>query len=141
MRVRNAEPAEVPRIEALVASVVDEIYGHLFHGDAPRPEGDFERSLVAIERGQLVGVALTRHEWLDDLWIAPPHRGHGVGRRLLAAAEAQIASRALTRARLRVIAENDRARRFYLAHGWAEVRSYPHERYGFPMIELEKPLT
>ena len=140
MRIRDAEPDEVPRIEALVTEVIAESYGHLFAGAPPPLEGDFGKSLVAIERGLLVGVALTQNEWLDDLWVAADRRGRGVGRRLLAAAEAQIAARAVTRARLRVVAENERARRFYLAHGWSEGRSYPHERYGFTMIELQKPL-
>ena len=80
-------------------------------------------------------------DWIEDLWVAEAWRRRGVGGRLLAAGERQIAACGHALGRLRVVAQNHGARRFYARHGWSETESYPHERWGFAMIDLTKPLT
>ena len=138
--IRPAVAADLPAIERLVLAVAREVYGHLFPDGLPRPEGNWSRALVAEQDGRIVGVIVADDDWIEDLWVAKRYRGRGIGRRLLAAGERQIAARGHTLAHLRVVAGNEPARRFYAAHGWAETSPYPHERWGFTMVDLIKPL-
>jgi GNAT superfamily N-acetyltransferase len=138
--IRPAVAADLPAIERLVLAAVREVYGHLFEDDVPRPEGNWMRALVAEQDGRIIGVIVADDDWIEDLWVAAPCRGCGIGSRLLAAGERQIEGRGYQMAHLRVVAENERARRFYRAHGWAETSPYPHETWGFEMLDLIKPL-
>jgi len=124
-----------------VASVAREVYGDLFQGQPPRPEGNWGAALVAEIDGRIIGVMVAGDDWIEDLWVAEAWRRRGVGGRLLAAGERQIAACGHALGRLRVVAQNHGARRFYARHGWSETESYPHERWGFAMIDLTKPLT
>jgi GNAT superfamily N-acetyltransferase len=139
--IRPAVAADLPAVEQLVLDVAREVYGHLFEGDAPRPEGNWAQALVALDAGRIVGVMVVDDDWIEDLWVARPHRRRGVGSRLLAAGERRIAAQGHAVAHLRVVADNQRARRFYAAHGWSESAAYPHERWGFAMLDLIKPLS
>jgi GNAT superfamily N-acetyltransferase len=141
LAIRPATDADLPAIERLVLEVAREVYGHLFPQGAPRPEGNWSLALVASHDGRIVGVVVAIDDWIEDLWVAAPYRGCGVGGRLLAAGERQIAARGHARAYLRVVGDNQRARRFYAARGWTETDPYPHERWGFPMLDLFKPLA
>ncbi len=141
LTLRPALAADLAAIEALVLAVGREVYGHLFQGDVPRPEGNWARGLVAEERGRIVGVVVADDDWIEDLWVARDHRRRGVGSQLLTAGERQIAAAGHAVAHLRVVEDNQRARRFYAAHGWTEIAAYPHERWGFGMLDLIKPLT
>jgi ribosomal protein S18 acetylase RimI-like enzyme len=125
----------------LVSRVASEVYGRLFEGRPPRHEGNWGASLLAEIDGRIIGVMVSGDDWIEDLWVAEECRRRGVGSRLLAAGERQIAARGPALGHLRVIAENLGARRFYARHGWSEVERYPHERWGFAMIDLSKPLT
>jgi GNAT superfamily N-acetyltransferase len=138
--VRQATGADLPAIERLVLEVAREVYGHLFHHDVPHPEGKWSKALVALRDGRIVGVIVADDDWIEDLWVAAPYRGCGVGSRLLTAGEHQIEARGHRVAHLRVVADNERARRFYAARGWAETSPYPHERWGFTMLDLIKRL-
>jgi ribosomal protein S18 acetylase RimI-like enzyme len=139
---RYAEP-DLAGIEQLVTAVVLECYGHLlrdFHFD--RSENWAASWVVArISAGgaEIIGVMLTGDDWLDDLWIARSYRGGGLGRDLLGIAENEIFARGHAQARLRVVAENTRALRFYARQGWQADRRYAHERNGFDMIDMIKP--
>jgi GNAT superfamily N-acetyltransferase len=139
--IRPATGADVPAIERLVLEVAREVYGHLFRHDMPHPEGKWSKALVALQDGRLAGVIVADDDWIEDLWVEAPYRNCGVGSRLLAAGEQQIAARGHRVAHLRVVADNERARRFYAARGWTETDPYPHERWGFPMLDLIKPLA
>ena len=139
--IRPARESDLAGVERLVSSVAGEVYGHLFPGDPPRPEGAWALGLVALRGGRIVGVVVTEGDWIEDLWVAADCRGRGIGSGLLAAGERQIAGRGHPLAHLRVIAENLAARRFYAREGWSEAERYPHEKWGFAMIDLSKPLT
>jgi ribosomal protein S18 acetylase RimI-like enzyme len=106
----------------------------------PPPDGDWDRSWVAENARGLIGVGLSTAGWIDDLWVLPDCRSVGVGSALLLALESEIAERGHDCAGLRVVSENHGARRFYAAHGWREIKAYPHERWGFAMVDMEKPL-
>ncbi len=87
--------------------------------------------LVAEEEGEVVGFASTgttddadRRDptWgeLYALYVEPGRWGRGVGQNLLEASETRLRKAGFTDALLWVVAENERARRFYEAGGWEE---------------------
>lgn len=109
-----------------------------------------EAGLVASHAGRLVGFAYLvsdadpgRGTLLDNLHVAPEARGHGLGRRLLAEAEALVVARGWPRGlHLWVYEANAGARRFYERHGGvvvdrvrydsAEGRAHPAVCYHWP---------
>lgn len=66
---------------------------------------------------------------VENLYVDPDHRESGVGADLLDAAEAALAERGCEVVALEVLADNERARRFYARQG-----------YGSHRLELEKRL-
>lgn len=139
--LRPATAADRGAIEALVEGIAAEVYGHLFEDAPPRPDGKWAQALVAAAEGRIVAVMVADDDWIEDLWVAADWRRRGVGSRLLTAGERQIAARGGTHARLRVIAENHGARCFYARHGWSEAETYPHEKWGFEMVDMVKRVT
>jgi GNAT superfamily N-acetyltransferase len=138
--IRPAGEDDLAAVEEFVSSVASAVYSHLFPGDPPRPDGNWAESLVADLDGRIIGVVVADDDWIADLWVAEDCRNQGVGSRLLAAGERQIAARGHERGYLRVVAENLGARRFYARHGWSETESYPHERWGFAMVDMVKQM-
>ena len=141
MVIRPAGEHDLAAVEQFVSSVASQVFGHLFQGDPPRPDGKWAESLLADLDGRIIGVVVADDDWIADLWVAEDCRGQRVGSLLLAAGERQIAGRGHEQGHLRVVAENLGARRFYARHGWSETVTYPHEKWGFAMIDLIKPLT
>ena len=139
--LRPATASDLGAIETLVERVAVEVYGHLFQGAPPRPDGRWAQALVAAAEGRIVAVMVADDDWIEDLWVAANWRRRGVGSRLLTAGERQIALRGCKLARLRVIAENSGARCFYARQGWSEAETYPHERWGFEMVDMVKRVT
>ena len=142
--IRRATSADTSAIVALVRSVVFETYAALIEKNGEPPKGDparWARAHIAEEDGNIIGVGLAADGFISDLWVSKDHRGHGVGTRLLAALEEQIMSEGYSRARLRVVTDNNRARTFYCNHDWREVRVYFHERDGHLMTDMEKELV
>lgn len=66
---------------------------------------------------------------IENLYVRPDSRGEGLGSELLSRAESQLAQRGVDAVSLDVMADNERARRFYREHG-----------YGSHRVEFEKPL-
>lgn len=141
MIIRRPRPEEHESVRAVVQTVVDEIYGGLW---APPPlpvdEENWHSSWVAVQEAKIIGVVLTSGEWLDDLWVLRDARGCGVGQRLLAQGEAEIAARGHETLRLRVVQSNAAAIEFYRRHGWRIARAFPHERFPITMLEMFKPI-
>ncbi|MFW6321118.1 MAG: GNAT family N-acetyltransferase [Halohasta sp.] len=65
-----------------------------------------------------------------NLYVDPAIRDQGIGSRLLAAAEAELADAGVDTVTLEVLAANDAARRFYARHGYRSHR-----------VELAKSLS
>jgi ribosomal protein S18 acetylase RimI-like enzyme len=139
--IRRPESGESEFVQALVQAVVDEIYGGLWT-NPPIPIGDQDWSgaWVAVSGRAIVAVVLTQEEWLDDLWVHRDYRRAGIGQRLLSLAEREIAARGYSAARLRVVASNQDAIRFYQRSGWSAQRSFPHESFPIEMTEMQKQL-
>jgi ribosomal protein S18 acetylase RimI-like enzyme len=80
-------------------------------------------ALIARDRGAAVGYGLSfpmynteiarRGLWLFDLWVAPGHRGQGIGRKLLAAVARTARDQGGACVWLAVRSANTRARAFY----------------------------
>ena len=100
------------------------------HLRAP-PRG--HRTLVAVDAaGAVVGFAGVSPSRDPDaaraavgeltlIYVGPEHKGRGIGRALLRAAEEELAAAGFARATLWVYSANARARRFYEAAGWRAV--------------------
>jgi ribosomal protein S18 acetylase RimI-like enzyme len=96
---------------------------------------------VAVSDAKILGVMLTNQEWVNDLWVLREHRRQGVGSRLLAQAECEIAAGGYHTCRLRVVKSNLVAVRFYLSQGWQIAREFAHEKYDHAILEMAKPCS
>jgi len=141
--IRRPQATEYGSVQALIETVANETFKDLF---APNPvplkfkDEDWPLSWVAVSAERIVGVILTNQEWIDDLWVLPEQRRRGVGSKLLAQGEAEIAARGYRTYRLRVVRSNTVAVQFYLRHGWQVAREFSHEKYHHPMLEMAKPI-
>ena len=86
-------------------------------------------------------MMITNQEWVDDLWVLREHRRQGVGTRLLAQGESEIAGRGCQTFRLRVVKSNVIAVQFYLSQGWQVAREFAHEKYHHLMLEMAKSFS
>ncbi len=77
--------------------------------------------------GEVVGFVVVVDAEVEQLFVAPPHRGSGVAALLLDEAERQVASTGHDEAWLAVVAGNARARRFYQRRGWSDGGALPYE--------------
>jgi CheY-like chemotaxis protein/N-acetylglutamate synthase-like GNAT family acetyltransferase len=143
--VRNATVADVSVIRRFIAALAD--YERL--GDqCVATEADVRSSLFGAEPaaevliaevdGAPAGFALFHHNystfqakrgiWLEDLFVDPAFRGHGVGKRLLGRLAAMARERGCARIKWSVLDWNDLAIGFYHsigaepAHGWTDFR-------------------
>ena len=141
--IRRAQVSEYDSVRALVETVANETFKDLFAPD-PVPlkfeDADWPLAWVAVSDGKIVGVIITNQEWVNDLWVFHDHRRKGVGSRLLAQGEAEIAARCHQTCRLRVVRSNTNAVQFYLNQGWLIAREFAHEKYQHPMLEMAKSL-
>lgn len=102
LEVRPGRPADIPTIATLIrglarfekledeVTMTEDLLGKGLFGDRPYAE-----TLLAEEGGTAVGFALFFHNfstflarpglYLEDLFVVPEQRGHGVGRALLVA--------------------------------------------------------
>lgn len=140
--IRPAKPGDAEQILSLVGDVVREQYGHLFPGEVPVPTdpGPWAGSWVAVAGDSVVGVGLADGDCIDDLWLRPPYRRRKIGSALLSILETQIGNGGHMHARLRIVAGNEGARKFYARQGWQETKVYPHERWAFMMVDMQKDL-
>jgi GNAT superfamily N-acetyltransferase len=81
--------------------------------------------LISTAEGGPVGL-------VEDVVVAPEHRGRGLGRRLLAAVEGWAYQRGLARLQLLADRENAPALRFYEQAGWAPTQLVCWRRAVFP---------
>jgi GNAT superfamily N-acetyltransferase len=86
------------------------------------------RTIIAVERGEILGFATTSpsrdsdlpdHGELCALYVDPPQWGRGIGVALISAARARLTELGFRNALLWVLTGNVRAERFYRADQWA----------------------
>ncbi len=114
-------------------------------------DGAPERTLVSEDEGCLTGFALVGPSRDDDardddgelhaLYVEPARIGTGLGRALLGAGEAELATR-FRAATLWVLEPNTGARAFYARHGWLlDPRPFDRARWSWaPSLRLRKRL-
>src|ERR1700680_1039587 len=139
--MRRAQPSEYGSVRALIGTVANETFKDLF---APNPvplkfeDEDWPLAWVAASDAKILGVIITHEEWVDDLWVLQEYRRQGVGRRLLAQGESEIAARGCQTCRLRVVKSNLVAVQFYSRQGWRIAREFAPEKSHHPMLEMAK---
>ena len=149
MDIRRAKPDDIPQllslirrywdfegIEGFAALRIELVLKQLLEGSLPRGS-----IWVAESQGTLAGylivvlVMSVEHQGLmgeiDELFVLPESRGHGLGARLLAAAEAELAQHGCVRLQLQLAIGNRRARSFYERLGFGARAGY---------VLLDKPL-
>jgi len=91
-------------------------------GNFLREQGAF--SFVARAGGEIVGALMVssdgRRGYLHHLGVAEPHRGAGLGRKLVDAALAALARAGIVKCHVMVFADNAPAADFWRAVGFAE---------------------
>ena len=134
VRIRPAEPADADLILGFIRGLAE--YENLT-GELRIDERGFREHLFGERRycealigeldGTAVGYALFFHTystfltkpgiWLEDLFVVPQHRGHGVGRAMLAHLAALTEARGCGRLEWSVLDWNEPAIRFYRSIG------------------------
>jgi ribosomal protein S18 acetylase RimI-like enzyme len=139
--IRRPRHQEYDSVRALIEIVATETFKELFAPD-PVPlefnDEDWPLAWVAATDAKILGVIITHQEWVDDLWVLQEHRRQGVGSRLPAQGESEIAARGCQTCRLRVVKSNLVAVQFYSRQGWRIAREFAHEMYQHPMLEMAK---
>ncbi|MCP2246876.1 GNAT family N-acetyltransferase [Lentzea aerocolonigenes] len=100
-----------------------------------RPETTFEpralehvqHTTVATVDGEVAGFVMVVGDEVEQVYVSADHRGSGVARALLAAAEQEVAANGHASAWLAVVAGNVRARRFYERQGWTDEGLFGHQ--------------
>jgi N-acetylglutamate synthase-like GNAT family acetyltransferase len=151
--IREAGEGEIGTLAALIRAAFAEYEGRLdppssAHGkteDAVRAELAGGAALVYERDGAIIGCVFLHpqgdHLYLDRLAVLPGHRGRGIGRVLLEAAERRARELGLGRVQLSVrlaLADN---RAYYERHGYHLLRYGSHPGYSTPTYaRLEKLL-
>ena len=95
-----------------LAHTDDEVRGWVINDLLPETE-----TWVAQRDGRVVAFCSLRDGWIDQLYVAPEHTGHGIGSRLV-----QLAKERRPRGlQLWTFQVNTAARRFYERHGFVAV--------------------
>ncbi|TMB88101.1 MAG: GNAT family N-acetyltransferase [Chloroflexi bacterium] len=130
LRIRPAERADVPLVAGLIRQLArfeklehevvltEELLDAGLFGARPYAE-----AVMAEQDGEAIGFALFFHTfstflarpglYLEDLFVLPDHRGHGVGRALLAHLAQLALERGCGRLEWAVLNWNQEAIRFY----------------------------
>jgi GNAT superfamily N-acetyltransferase len=124
--LRTATAADAPLLAALQEEASRAGVPHVYPPELyPFPtEAVRERWRAYTERGGWAvldgedGFVAVDPPWLEAMYVRPSAWGAGVSDRLHGAAVAELRARGVERARLWVLEENGRARRFYERHGW-----------------------
>ncbi|HEY5538386.1 MAG TPA: GNAT family N-acetyltransferase [Thermoplasmata archaeon] len=88
---------------------------------ADGPSGEFLGYVILGESGFLTPET---HAFLYDVWVAPEHRGRGIGRALVEWSSEWARSRGHRKIKLEVGEGNERARQVYEALGFRAERRY-----------------
>jgi ribosomal protein S18 acetylase RimI-like enzyme len=137
--IRRVEPSENDSVHALVQAIADETFAYLFaSSQVPIGEPNWLSAWLAISGEEIVGVTMTRDEWVSDLWVRHDRRRTGIGDKLLVHAEREISSRGHHTFHLRVVKSNTGAIEFYQTHGWRVHHEFPHEKFGHTLFEVTK---
>lgn len=99
--------------------------------------------VLAEVDARVVGMVHWQNDFIDAIHVLGSHARRGLGRLLLAAAEARIAAAGHARIRLETDTFNGDSRAFYRACGYAEIGQYPDREWnsGLVTVLLEKTIA
>ena len=142
MVIRKATLDDLVDLRRCVAASLNATYEGLWTS-APLEVADAEwgSAWVASSSDHIIGVGLSEHDVVSDLWVRPDAQGRGAGSALLRALEGEIASRGIEIARLRCLEPNLKSRAFYASQGWVEMHVYPHETIPLNTVDMKKHLV
>jgi GNAT superfamily N-acetyltransferase len=146
IEIRPATPADLDEVTELLAAQLQE-------HDIPIDRADLEFAadgilrvpergfvLLALRDGTAVGVACTSYSWtverggmvawLDELYVVPAMRAHGIGNELLARVIAAATADGCRTVELEVETSHARAEHLYLRHGFTDM---PRRRWTRPL--------
>jgi GNAT superfamily N-acetyltransferase len=152
--LRAATPGDAPLLLALFGELAE--YEHLTHmiraderklSEALFGARPLAEALIAERDGEVAGYALffptfssflaSAGMWLEDLFVRPAHRRHGVGRALLAAVAARTRERGGERLEWAALDWNELALGFYRALGAHTMGEWvTHRLEGEPLAQL-----
>ena len=75
---------------------------------------------VAVVEGVIAGFVLVADDEVEQVYVAPRHRGAGIADLLMSEAERQVREKGYSKAWLAVVPGNARARSFYERRGWRD---------------------
>lgn len=122
---RNATPADVDAVLAFWATAAEDSHRPPDSADAVRRliDRDPEALILASDGETVVGSVIVGWDgWRCHLYrlaVAPTHRRQGIGRELVARAEARFTSYGGTRADAMVLDDNAQAHRVWATAGYA----------------------
>lgn len=125
--LRGSGPEEAALLHTIQRDACLPAFGHIFPPERyPFPDDavlDRWRTFVgrvhvAERNGSAVGLAATDDGWLHGLYVVPAEWGLGAASLLHDRAVVDLAAEGREEARLWVLEENGRARRFYERLGW-----------------------
>ncbi|WP_329004751.1 GNAT family N-acetyltransferase [Kribbella sp. NBC_00709] len=122
---RNALPSDALAVLAFWAGAAEDSHRPPDSPDAVRRliDRDPEALILAVDNDVVVGSIIVGWDgWRCHLYrlaVAPTHRRQGIGRELVARAEARFASYGGTRADAMVLDDNEQAHRVWSTAGYA----------------------
>lgn len=153
MIIRQGRPAEAPRLAALLRAAFHDYLigiGRTPPGEHSWLDGALSagRVHVAEEAARPLGLLSVTHDagaarlTVDHLAVDPAAQGQGVGRALLAHAEAMARAAACREIRLHTVAQYDHLVQFYARAGFAVVHRGPRPKGddGFDRAFLRKTI-
>jgi ribosomal protein S18 acetylase RimI-like enzyme len=130
MEIRSVVASDIEAIVAFWREVFPE------YNDPTRPQRDPRTNIVrklafgdglfwlASDEGQVVGTVMAGYDghrgWLYSLGVHPSKREHGVGRGLLAHAEAELSRRGCPKVNVQVLESSAGAHEFWRAAGYQQ---------------------
>ncbi len=152
--VRAARPEDAPALRAVLWATYESTWRpQLTAARDAQFRASGRTAQYVRSRGHLFrvaeceGVVAGFVDWVDDfidaLHVLPAWQGRGVGRALLAHAEAALRAAGHERVRLETDSFNTQALGFYTACGYATLATYPDEEWdcGLTTVLMGKPLV
>jgi ribosomal protein S18 acetylase RimI-like enzyme len=122
---RDGQLGHVP--DELLVARTDASFGERAPARIADPATD---TVVAVVDGAVAGFVMVVGDEVEQVYVAPAHRGTAVAPTLLAEAERLVRAGGHERAWLAVVAGNARARRFYERNGWRDEGPFDHMAEG-----------
>ena len=151
--IRRAEVRDVPALKNVLRETFEGTWlPHISAASAQRyvekdiggryVDDHWREFAVAEIDGEVAGLIHWRGDFIEAVHVGTSRQGQGVGGRLLAHAEQQIAAAGFEQARLETDTFNIPAQRVYKATGYVEKDRYPDDEWdsGFTTVLLAKPL-